>query len=207
VITEDTERDSVFVECDTSDPDQVTTAIDAAEEFGGIDTMVNNAGILGNRCPLVEYDLEEYRRIMSINLDGVVYGAKAAAERMLEHDVDGSIINISSIDGIRGVGQLVPYSVSKGGVRTFTYALAAELGPAGIRVNAIHPGPIKTSMTLEDSESIGNEQGEERKKTIPLHRYGSVDEIADVSVFLASDLSRYVTAESIIVDGGMTNTS
>jgi len=199
--------EAVFAECDVSSYEDCAAAVEAAEEFGGVDVMVNNAGIVGPQEPLVELDFEEYQQLMEINLTGVFHGSKAAAVRMLERDDGGSIINMSSVAGINGYGGITPYSAAKGGVRLFSYALASELGPDGIRVNAVHPGVIETAMTTEDSPTVGTEQGEQLKQTIPLRRFGQPEEVAGVCLFLASDLSSYVTAESIIVDGGELNSA
>ncbi|PSP17981.1 3-ketoacyl-ACP reductase [Halobacteriales archaeon QH_10_67_13] len=196
---------AVFAECNVADYEDCAAAVEAAEEFGGVDVMVNNAGIVGPQEPLVELDLEEYQELMDINLRGVFHGSKAAALRMLERGNGGSIINMSSVAGINGYGGITPYSAAKGGVRLFSYALASELGPDGIRVNAVHPGVIETAMTIEDSPTVGTEEGEQLKQTIPLRRFGQPEDVADVCLFLASELSSYVTAESIIVDGGELN--
>ena len=197
--------EAAFAECNVADYEDCATAVEAAEEFGGVDVMVNNAGIVGPQEPLVELDFDEYQRLMDINLRGVFHGSKTAALRMLEHGNGGSIINMSSVAGINGYGGITPYSAAKGGVRLFSYALASELGPDGIRVNAVHPGVIETAMTTEDSPTIGTDEGEQLKQTIPLRRFGQPEDVANVCLFLASELSSYVTAESIIVDGGELN--
>lgn len=197
--------DATFVECDVTNYDDCVTAVEAAEEFGGIDVMVNNAGIVGPQTPLVELDFDEYQTLMDINLSGVFHGSKAAAIELIEQGDGGSIINMSSVAGMQGYGGITPYSAAKGGVRLFTYALASELGPDGIRVNAVHPGVIETAMTVEDSPTVGTEEGEQLKQTIPLRRFGQPEEVAGVCGFLASDLASYVTAESIVIDGGDLN--
>jgi NAD(P)-dependent dehydrogenase (short-subunit alcohol dehydrogenase family) len=188
-----------------TDYDDCVAAVEAAEEFGGVDVMVNNAGIVGPQDPLVDLDLDEYRNLVSVNLDGVVNGSKAAALAMVERGEGGSIVNMSSVAGMVGYGGITPYSAAKGGVRLFTYALASELGPDGIRVNAVHPGVIETAMTKEDSPIVGTEQEEQLLPTIPLRRVGQPDDVGGVVTFLASDLASYVTAESIVVDGGQLN--
>lgn len=198
--------DAVFVECDVTDRDDLEAAVTAADDFGGIDIMVNNAGIIGPIGTFTEMTPEDYRELMAVNLDGVVYGAQIAALRMLKQDTSGSIVNMSSVAGINGVDAIVPYSTAKGGIRLFTYALAGQLGPEGIRVNAIHPGIIETAMTTEDLPFIGGGQDDQFKQSIPLRRFGSPKEVADVAVFLASELASYVTAESVVVGGGATNT-
>ncbi|MUV56585.1 SDR family oxidoreductase [Halogeometricum sp. CBA1124] len=197
--------EATYVECDVTDYDDCVAAVEAAEEFGGVDVMVNNAGIVGPQDPLVDLDLAEYRNLVSVNLDGVVNGSKAAALAMVERGEGGSIVNMSSVAGMVGYGGITPYSAAKGGVRLFTYALASELGPDGIRVNAVHPGVIETTMTKEDSPIVGTEQEEQLLPTIPLRRVGQPEDIGGVVTFLASDLASYVTAESIVVDGGQLN--
>jgi NAD(P)-dependent dehydrogenase (short-subunit alcohol dehydrogenase family) len=197
--------EATYVECDVTDYDDCVAAVEAAEEFGGVDVMVNNAGIVGPQDPLVDIDLDEYRNLVSVNLDGVVNGSKAAALAMVERGEGGSIVNMSSVAGMVGYGGITPYSAAKGGVRLFTYALASELGPDGIRVNAVHPGVVETAMTKEDSPIVGTEQEEQLLPTIPLRRVGQPEDIGGVVTFLASDLASYVTAESIVVDGGQLN--
>jgi NAD(P)-dependent dehydrogenase (short-subunit alcohol dehydrogenase family) len=199
--------DATFVECDVTSYDDCVTAVEAAEEFGGIDVMVNNAGIVGPQTPLVELDFDEYQTLMDINLSGVFRGSKAAAIEMIDQGDGGSIINMSSVAGMQGYGGITSYSASKGGVRLFTYALTSELGPDGIRVNVVHPGVIETAMTTEDSPTVGTEEGEQLKQTIPLRRFGKPEDVAGVCGFLASDLASYVTAESIVVDGGDLNSA
>lgn len=205
-VNEETESDALFIKCDVSEIDDLQAAVDAADEFGGIDIMVNNAGIVLDPELLVDSTLEEYRKLMSINLDGVYFGTQKAAQKMIEQGGGGSIINMSSTAGFIGQAQSTAYSASKGGVRLFTYAAAAELGEHGIRVNAVHPGAIETAMTAEDWEFIGTELEEQTKETIPLGRFGQPEDVGNVVVFLGSELARHVTAESILIDGGQSNT-
>jgi len=199
--------DAVFIETDVTDFDACVDAVDAAAEFGGVDIMVNNAGIVGPQGPLTELDMDAYEQLMAVNLEGVFNGSRAAAAAMTDAGTEGSIINMSSVAGINGYGGITPYSAAKGAVRTFTYALASELGPDGIRVNAIHPGVIETAMTTEDVPTVGTEEGEATLETVPLRRFGQPDDVAGVATFLASELSSYVSGESIIVDGGQLNTA
>lgn len=194
---------ATFVECDVTDAAQVGAAVDAADEFGGIDVMVNNAGIyrVGS---FVDVSEDEYDTLMDVNAKGVFLGSQAAARKMVEQGRGGSIINMSSVAGITGSPNNTAYCTSKGGVRLLTYAIAADLGPEGIRANAIHPGLIETTMTKEDIEIFGTEMEAGYVQTIPLRRPGQPVDIANTALYLASDLSSYVTGESIIVDGGMT---
>jgi NAD(P)-dependent dehydrogenase (short-subunit alcohol dehydrogenase family) len=206
-VRNETDRDAKFVECDVTDPEMIADAVDTADEFGGIDIMVNNAGIVLDPANIVDTDMEDYHRLIEINLDGVYAGTKLAAQRMIEQGEGGSIVNLSSTGGINGQEQSTPYSAAKGGVRVFTFAAAADLGEHGIRVNAIVPGVIETAMTKEDWQYIGSEMGEKRKQEeIPLQKFGTPEDIGDTVVYLSSDLAGHVTAESLLVDGGITNT-
>jgi len=200
LIDEETDRAATFVECDVTELSDVRTAVDAADEFGGIDSLVNNAGIL-KTGPITELTESEYDAVMDVNAKGVFLGCKAAAERMEERDEGGSIINISSTAGIVGGDENSIYCASKGAVRLLTYSLAAELGP-DVRVNAVHPGTTETQMVKEDIEIIGSGNEPERTESIPLRRFGRPEDVADAVVYLASDLSAYVTGESLLVDGG-----
>ncbi|WP_313691089.1 SDR family oxidoreductase [Halorarum halobium] len=203
-IAGETDREATFVDCDVSDPEALERAVAAAESFGGVDVMVNNAGIL-QPDSFLEVTEEEYDRLMDVNAKGVYFGAQAAAKRMVEAD-GGVIINMSSAAGIRGSGRLVTYSHSKGAVRLLTYSLADALGPDGVRVNAIHPGFVETAMTTDDVHVVGTEQGERMKRGIPSRRFGTPGDVADAAVYLASDMSSYVNGESLVVDGGMSST-
>lgn len=206
LIRRETDSDATFVDCDVSHLDDIADAIDASEQFGGIDILVNNAGLL-SETPFEQVTEEEYDSLMDVNVKGPFFGSQYAAERMRSSERAGAIINISSTLGIRGSGQFVPYVASKGAVRLLTYALADELGPDGIRVNAIHPGTIETEMNRQDIELLDTDAGEEAKRDVPLRRFGVPQEIADAAVFLASDNASYITGASLLVDGGEVNTS
>lgn len=205
LIREETPGDAKFIECDVSNRSNVQAAVDAAEEFGGVDIMVNNAGIRGPTDRLIDISEEDYKNVIEINQHGVVYGSQIAGREMKNKD-GGNIINISSVAGIEGYSGSGPYCTSKGAVRLLTYSLASELGPYGIRVNAVHPGVIRTGMTIKDENNIGTDIGEQIKSAVPLRRYGVPEDVANTTLYLASELSSYVTGESIIVDGGVVNT-
>jgi NAD(P)-dependent dehydrogenase (short-subunit alcohol dehydrogenase family) len=205
LISAETDRSATFVECDVADRDDLATAVDAAEAFGGVDVMVNNAGVFGPEA-FLETTEDEYDQLMDINAKGVFFGSQLAARRMAEND-GGSIINLSSQAGLEGAGAHVTYSASKGAVRLMTYAMADALGDEGIRVNAIHPGAIETKMLTEDVPVVGTEEAEMVKAAIPSGRFGTPEDVADAALYLASDLSEYVNGTSLTVDGGQTNTA
>jgi NAD(P)-dependent dehydrogenase (short-subunit alcohol dehydrogenase family) len=190
-----------FVNTDVTRPDDMERAVAAAGPFGGIDVMVNNAGVFGPE-DFFAWTERDYDRVMDVNVKGVFFGCQAAAKAMRGRG--GSIVNLSSIGGIKGGGAFPTYCCSKGAVRLLTYSLGELLGPWGIRVNAIHPGVIDTSMTRIDAPLV-NEEGESLSQiSIPLGRVGRARDVADAAVYLASDLASYVNGTSLVVDGGRT---
>jgi NAD(P)-dependent dehydrogenase (short-subunit alcohol dehydrogenase family) len=204
-LVRETGSEATFVECDVTDLATLEAAVDAAEAFGGVDVMVNNAGIFRSET-FLDVTPEGYQQLMDVNVRGVFFGTQYAARRMVEDGREGSVINLSSVAGLYGSGGHVTYSTSKGAVRLLTYATAAELGPEGIRVNAIHPGVIETAMTTEDVPIVGSERGEALRGRIPSGRFGGPEDVAGAALYLASDLAGYVNGESLVVDGGMVNT-
>ncbi len=204
LIEAETDAKATFVECDVTKVDDLESAVEAAEEFGGVTVMVNNAGIFHGE-EFLEVDEDEFGRMMDINVKGVFFGAQAAAKRMVETG-GGRIINLASVAGLEGSGEFVTYCGTKGAVRLLTYAMAAKLGPDGVRVNAIHPGLIETSMTTDDYPIMGTDAEADFLQAIPSRRAGQPEDVADAALYLASNLSDYVTGESLVVDGGMTNT-
>ncbi|MDO9398043.1 MAG: SDR family oxidoreductase, partial [Herbiconiux sp.] len=181
-------------ETDVTDPDSWRRVMAAADEFGGVDSLCNVAGI-SDRVDFLTVDLERLRRVMSVNFEGTFLGSQAAARSMVERGRAGTIVNISSVGGMRGFAHASSYSASKGAVRAFTYALADAVAPHGIRANVVHPGQV-------DTEMLRVEMNGGSPIRIPLGRKGEPAEIADAVVWLASDLSSYVTGASIVVDGG-----
>ena len=199
ILTE-TEGDAAFVHCDVTKLADLQNAVAAADRWGGIDIMVNNAGILEKQSVLTASETE-FDRVSDVNVKSVYFGTQVAAKRMCEKGA-GVIINLSSIAGLRGTGGYALYCMSKGAVRLMTHALADELGPRGIRVNALHPGIINTHMNVVDDPIIGTAAGEGYLEQIPLRRWGEAAEVAQAAVYLASDLSSYVSGSSLVVDGG-----
>lgn len=194
-----------YVECDVTDRSDLRTAVAAAEDLGGLDIMVNNAGIAFEGKPVVDITRQEYDEQMEVNLTGVFYGCQESARTMQERG-GGNIINVSSVAGFKGAANNSVYSMSKAGVRILTQSLAAELGAQGIRVNAIHPGVIETAFTTRDQDIVGGEQGEAFMEGMALDRFGTPEDVGDSAVYLASDLSSFVTGHSLTVDGGFSAT-
>jgi 2-deoxy-D-gluconate 3-dehydrogenase len=175
--------------------------------FGGIDILVNNAGIFPYQ-PMLTCPREQFERVLDVNLVGLAYCSQAVARQMIEQGTGGAIVNIASIDAVHpSMVGLAAYDSSKGGVLMFTRALALELGPHGIRVNAIAPGGVATpGAAAFMSELTGSRPTPESAQAepfgIPLGRMGDPDDIATVAVFLASDAARYMTGTLVTVDGG-----
>ena len=167
-----------------------------AERFGGLDIVCNNAGI-SQSTPLDDYTPDEFNKIIDINVKGVLNGCQAASRVLGE---GGVIINTSSMVSKMGQPSGVAYPMSKFAVNGITISLARELGPRGIRVNAVAPGVTATDMVA----SLPEELIDPIEAGIPLKRVGQPEDVANVFVFLASDLASYVTGEILAVDGGMT---
>ncbi len=203
-IVADTDADATFVECDVTCVDDLERVVEAADAFGGVDVMVNNAGV-SQITDFLDVTEDEYERLMDVNVKGTFFGAQVAARKMVE-DGGGSIVNMSSSAGIRGTAASVEYCTSKGAVRLLTYALADRLGPEGVRVNALHPGTTKTEMTRSDLGIVEGDDEDAYAETIPLGRFGDPTDVADAALFLASDRAGYVNGASLPVDGGRTST-
>lgn len=166
-------------------------------DFGTVDVLVNNAGITKDGL-LMRMSEEQWDSVITVNLKSVFNLTKAVIKPMMKARA-GSIINLTSVVGIRGNAGQANYAASKAGIIGFTKSVALELGSRNVRSNAIAPGFIETEMTGE----INEKAVEEWKQQIPLKRGGQPEEVADACVFLASDLSRYITGQVLQVDGGM----
>jgi 3(or 17)beta-hydroxysteroid dehydrogenase len=188
-----------------SEPAWIDTLAAVESQQGKLEAVVNNAGIMPAVVPLVDTTLEEWRRVMAVNMDGVFLGVKHAMRAMTGRG--GSIVNLSSVAGLVGMPLNGAYGASKGGVLLLTKCAALEgarLDPA-IRVNAIHPGYIETEMVSSISDILGSATFDRRiKKAVPLRKLGAPLDIAEAVVFLVSDRSRFMTGASLVIDGGMT---
>lgn len=198
--------EAIFLRHDVaSEADWIAVMERARERFGRLDVLVNNAGVALS-ANVEETSLEQWRWLMSINLDGVFLGVKHAVAAMKPRG--GSIINLSSIEGLIGDANLAAYDASKGGVRLLTKSAALHCARAGykIRVNSIHPGYIKTPMVdaYVASQSDPAAVTAELNRLHPLGHIGEPDDIAYGVVYLASDESKFVTGAELVIDGGYT---
>lgn len=195
-------QNASFIKTDVSKSTEVHQLVSTTlEKYGKLDIMVNNAGI-GALGGILDCTDDDWAKVININLSGVFYGTKAASNAMKATQTKGSIINMTSILGIVGLGGTVAYSAAKGGVSNLTRASAIDLAPLGIRVNAIAPGFIETNMTkgvLGDPNFTAM-----IKANTPLGYVGQVDDIANAALYLASDEAKYTTGIILPVDGGWT---
>jgi 3-oxoacyl-[acyl-carrier protein] reductase len=182
---------------DVRDPDQVQHMVDACvDEFGSVDVLVNNAGVTRD-ATLRKMTMEQWQEVLDVHLTGAMLGTKAAAAVMREQG-RGSIVNMSSISGKVGMIGQANYSAAKAGIVGLTKATAKELAHRGVRVNAVQPGLIRTPMTAALRDDILAQKQAE----IPMGRAGEPEEVANVVLFLASDLSSYMTGTVLEVSGG-----
>lgn len=194
--------DTMQIECDVAEPDQVASAVRAVEQrFSRLDALINNAGI-ADFMPISETSHETWSRILAVNLSGPFFCTQACTPLMLRGG-GGSVVNIASISGLRASTLRVAYGTSKAGLIQLTKQQAAELGNQGIRVNAVAPGPVDTAMA---KKVHGPEIRADYHDAIPLNRYGTEAEIAEVVYFLASDKASYVNGQILAVDGGFQST-
>jgi len=195
---------AVFRHLDVSSEDDWANVVnETVETWGGIDILVNNAGIL-RFAALPDMPLEDYLRIVNVNQVGTFLGMRAVSKPMMAAG-KGSIVNISSIEGLAGMPYLTAYTSTKFAIRGMTKVAALELGPKGIRVNSVHPGMIETDM-VKDAAGGHDIDLSPAAKRIALRRMGQSEDIAEVVMFLASDRSSYVTGAELAADGGATAT-
>jgi len=188
---------------DVSHPQEAHNMIvSIMDSFGKIDVLINNAGIIKRNIPIEEHSDEDWKTIMETNLGGVFYVSRTVIPFM-QQKRSGVIVNISSQTAIFGSKCAIAYPASKGGVISFTRALAQDVGASNIRVNTVAPGLIKTDMTKWTENN--DVEYEKINLSTPLRRVGSPFEVASVCLFLASDMASYVTGQVITVNGGRTS--
>jgi 3alpha(or 20beta)-hydroxysteroid dehydrogenase len=195
---------AVYRHLDVSAEDDWANVVnETVEAWGGVDILVNNAGIL-RFAALPDMPLEDYLRIVNVNQVGTFLGMRAVSKPMMAAG-KGSIVNISSIEGLAGMPYLTAYTSTKFAIRGMTKVASLELGPHGIRVNSVHPGMIETDM-VKDAAGGHDIDLSPVAKRIALRRMGQSEDIAQVVLFLASDRSSYVTGAELAADGGATAT-
>lgn len=188
------------IACDMGEPAQINAMFDHIEaEHGPVSILVNNAGI-AKAGEFLETSLEDFRKVIDVNLTGTFLALQRAARGMVEHKIEGAIVNMSSVNAVVSIPTIASYCASKGGVMQLTKASSLALAPHNIRVNAVGPGSIDTEMLA------GVNANPEAMKMVmsrtPLKRIGTPREIGDVVAFLASPKASYITGETIYVDGG-----
>lgn len=188
---------AAFQRCDVSQPDEIQALVDTTvERFGGLHVMVNNAGVSSAMARFLHDDLEDFDRVVRINVLGMMIGCQRAARHMKTAG-GGSIINTSSTAGLDAGAGLVLYRATKAAVIHASKSIALDVAQYGIRVNCLVPGQIRTAMTTYDMDSV-------RALTQPLPRQGEANDVAEAALFLASDRSAQITGITLPVDGGTT---
>jgi 3-oxoacyl-[acyl-carrier protein] reductase len=191
---------AIAVEADVTDRAAMTAAFDAAEQaFGTVTILVNNAGVAQASLRAVDVGEDEWRRVLSTNLDAVLYWAQEAARRMLAAGKKGAIVNIASVLGLGVSKGAVSYATSKAAVIQLTKALSLEWAFKGVRVNAIAPGWFVTEI---NDDYLNSDAGEKIKRDIPMGRFGNAGDLDGALLLLVSDAGAYMAGATIVVDGG-----
>lgn len=199
----------LIIQADVTREDQVKSMVDETiEKFGRIDGFFNNSGIEGKQNLTENYGIDEFKKVIDVNLNGVFYGMKYVLEKMHEAG-SGKIVNTASVGGIRGVGNQSGYSASKHGVVGLTRNSAREYGQYSICINAIAPGAIMTEMVKNSLKQIDAENwekaGEDFVSVNPMKRFGKPEEVAGVVAFLLSDDADFVNGQVLAIDGGQSS--
>jgi 3alpha(or 20beta)-hydroxysteroid dehydrogenase len=198
-VAKDIGDNAFFKKLDVSSDDNWAEFVAAVvDKFGTVDTLVNNAGLV-HFTPIEHFNPADAEKILGVNTVGPMLGTKHVAP-IMKATGKGSIVNISSVDGLRGCNGLTLYTASKWALRGLTKSLAYELGTSGIRVNSVHPGGVNTAMG--NARGLEAEQLNAAFARVPLQRIGEPNEIANASLFLASDEASYITGAELAVDGG-----
>jgi 3alpha(or 20beta)-hydroxysteroid dehydrogenase len=192
---------ALYVTLDVTDEEAWKAAVaTATSTFGKLTTLVNNAGISPLPTPILDMDVATYRKVIEVNQISAFMGTKFAA-RAIADAGGGTIVNISSVNGIVGAAGIAGYVSSKFALRGFTKTAALELGSLGIRVNSVHPGPIDTAMLSPDNFG-GFDMRPMLKGLLPVGRIGTAEEVAELVVWLSSDASSFCTGSEFVIDGG-----
>ena len=194
-------RQATVAVADVLDPDATRSAVSGAiGELGGLDVLVNNAGGNSFSTPVAQMRMSGWDKTMRLNLDSIMHITQEALPALGEGQ-SGSIINVSSVAGLRGAPTMAHYGAAKAALLSLTQTLAIETAWMGVRVNALVPGWIETDLT--DFLRVSKETEQGALARVPMQRWGTVEEIAEPAIFLASDASSFMTGQSLIVDGGL----
>ena len=205
-LIKDVGGEAMFVQADVSDPDQVQNYVNTAmQAWGRIDIFMNNAAWQGEIHSLVDYPLDVFEKVMNINVRGVFLGLKYVLPIMIQQG-KGAVVNTASLGSFLATRKLGPYTASKHAVMGLTKTAALEVARKGIRVNAVCPGPVDTEMLreIEASQATGSAEQlrAQRTASIPDGRYADPVEVANLMLYLASDLSSHITGQGIQINGG-----
>ena len=191
---------ALAIEADVTDRAAMTRAFDAAEQaFGTVTILINNAGVAMSPGRAVEVPPEEWRRVLSVDLDAVFYWAQEGARRMLAAKRKGSIVNIASVLGLGVAKGVAAYAAAKAAVIQTTKALSLELAFRGVRVNAIAPGWFVTEI---NHDYLNSEAGDAIRREVPMGRFGADGDLDGALLLLVSDAGSYITGQTLVVDGG-----
>lgn len=212
-VSEQVEASEILlVPADVTNEDQVKNYVDkTVEKYGRIDVFINNAGVNGDNATITEQSEKNLRFVMDVNFFGAYYGLKYVL-RVMQEQKSGSVVNTSSNGGWLGAPGMSVYAASKHAIVGLTKSAALEMAPYGVRVNGVAPGATNTDMMRRiEKNAVGEEHAEEAQKAfaaaVPMGRYATPDEIADLMVFLGSDKSAFIDGTIVRIDGGMSSTS
>ncbi|MBB5957176.1 NAD(P)-dependent dehydrogenase (short-subunit alcohol dehydrogenase family) [Saccharothrix tamanrassetensis] len=195
-------RRALVLTCDVGDGEQVgRAATTTLAEFGGLDIVVNNAGGAGHAGPFLDLEFDDWLHVLRLNLESTIHVCRAFGRHLVERG-GGSVINMSSVAGMAGMPMLAHYAVAKAAVISLTRTLAAEWASAGVRVNAVAPGWVRTDLTTAFFADPAVSDG--LRAAVPSRAFGNPEDVVGAAVYLAGDASRMVTGSCLVADGGTT---